>query len=422
MVVIENTKIRHMSYWLVLTLLSACGGESGKSTHSSSSSIVSSSSSSSTSFSSSSSNANSSSSLVNIEKIRTGFDTEMQKLLQETGVTAISIAVAKDGLIQYEQAYGFYDAAKTVPLTPNALMRTASIVKPITAAVIRKLARDGKLALTDHAFCTGTNAPCWLDMSLLSSTSDVRLKDISIDNLLNHQGGWYRDVSGDPFTWEVEIRDAFSLSNAPSRTDDIRYVIAKNLDFTPGQPDGKHDNYSNFGYMLLTQIIEQASRDTYVHYVQTEILAQLGIASSEFKAATSKLADHDPREPAYISTDLCPSVFTKGKEALCSEEGANAENWTGVGMAITTAKTMALFAQAYMLPDFNDALTQYQVSGELLTLGKTHNGIHDGLLPGTATIVRQLPSGRSYAIFLNKFPDNEEFLSGIQRLDNLLDQ
>jgi len=419
MKIIGNQKMYRMSCIFVIVFLAGCGGNNAATITPSSSSNFSSS----TLKSSSSSSASSTSSAqMDIEKIRLGFDAEMQKVLRETDATAITIAVAKNGQLQYEQAYGFQDAAKTLLLKPNALMRTASIVKPITAAATRKLARDGKLALTDHVFCTGTNAPCWLDASLLSPTSDARIKNISIDNLLKHQGGWYRDISGDPFNIEPEIRDALSLKDAPTRIDDIRYVLTKPLDYAPGNPDGIHDNYSNFGYMVLTLIIEQASHDTYLHYVQTEILAQLGIASSEFKAAQSKLENHDPREPIYSSTDMCPSVFTKGKEALCAEEGANVDNFIGVGMAITTAKTMALFAQAYALPDVSDSLSAYGISGEPLGQGKTHDGIHDGQLPGSATIVRQLPSGVSYAIFLNNLPEHFDFLSSLQRLDILANQ
>jgi CubicO group peptidase (beta-lactamase class C family) len=417
---VGNVKPFHIScIFLCFAFLAGCGGGKNTSSNSSSSSSLSSANSIS-SIASSQSLSSASSSISANATLNTAFDTEIKAMMQKTGATAVTVAVAKNGQIEYEQAYGFQDSAKTILLKPNALMRTASIIKPVTAAAVRKLARDGKLALSDHAFCTGSNAPCWLDVNLLSSTSDARVKDITVEHLVTHKGGWYRDVSEDPIGIEPKIRDSLSLAGAPTRIDDVRYVMALALDYTPGKPDTIHDNYSNFGYMVLSLIIEQASKDNYTHYVQTEIMAQLGIASSEFKAGKSKLIDHDPREPVYISTTMCDSVFTKGKTALCSEEGANADNLVSVGMTITTARTMALFAQAYTLPDVSDdVLTTYNLSGEPLAKGATHNGAHDGVLPGTTTFVRQLPSGISYAIFTNTLVDGNEFYSAIQRLDTL---
>jgi len=140
----------------------------------------------------------------------------------------------------------------------------------------------------------------------------------------------------------------------------------------------------------LGMIIEQASRMTYTRYVQTAIMAQMGIADSEFKAGRSLPKDHDPREPIYISTEDWPSAFTKDKIAPFAEEGAIAENWESVGYSIATAKTMATFAAHYNIP-----------SGEPLPKGVTNNGAHWGSLDGSATFLRQLPSGVSYAVFMN---------------------
>ncbi len=329
-------------------------------------------------------------------------DNKINTIMKKTGATAVTIAIAKHGIMKYEKAYGFQDAQKAIPLKADALLRTASIVKPITAAAIRKLANDGKLSLSDHAFCTGSNAPCWLPATLLSPSSDPRAKDITIQQLIVHQGG--RSRNHDPFGSEAQCK-AVSAPCPPSRIDVVKYMMTLPLDYTPGSP-GHLDGYSNFGYLILGMIIEQASHTSYTQYVQNSLMKPLGISSNDFKAGESLPADHDQREPIYISKQMAPSVFNIGKEAPFAEEGFVAKNWLAVGSSISTAKAMALFASAYKLPH-----------GEMLGRSSTNDGNHLGGLDGSATIIRQLPSGVSYSILLNIAIGGDDYRSLQTHLD-----
>lgn len=339
-------------------------------------------------------------------------DKEIKKLMAASGATAATVAVASQGKIIYEQGYGFLDLNKSLATQADSLMRIGSLNKPLTAAAIRKLADSGLLALSDHVFCTGSNAPCWLPGNLLSGTSDSRAKDITINQLVGHRGGWYADISGDPFEQEFEIKTLLQLSGPPGREDIVRHVMKRPLDFTPGAPDYTHKNYSNFGYLLLGMIIEQVTKTDYINFIQTDITGPLGISNADYKAGASRLIEHDLREPRYLSTLICPSVFSNGQDALCSEEGADLRNWLAAGGTIATARAMALVAQTYRLPlDFEAG---YDVIGQPL-LSATYNAGHDGDLPGSSTLVRQMPSGVSYAVFLNISYDMEPARAELDR-------
>lgn len=350
---------------LLLMLLSSCGGDSKK-------------------------EKQEKENLKELKKMEQAIDTQVDSMMKKTGATAVTVAVMKNGILQYEQAYGFSDAAQKTPLKTTALMRTASIIKPVTAAAVRTLAAKSALSLSDHVYCTGSNAPCWLSANFLSDTTDPRIKDVTIQHLIDHQGGFTRD--SDPQGGEYIVWENCEQFHCPATQEDIvRYMLAQPLDFTPGNKPDNLDGYSNFGYMVLGMIIEQASKMNYTRYVQTAIMAQMGIADSDFKAGRSLPKDHDPREPVYISTEDWPSAFTKDKIAPFAEEGAIAENWEAVGYSISTAKAMATFGAYYQIP-----------FGEPLAKGATNNGAHWGSLDGGATFLRQLPSGVSYALFMNK--------------------
>jgi CubicO group peptidase (beta-lactamase class C family) len=324
-----------------------------------------------------------------LKKMEQAIDIQVDGMMKKTGASAATVAVMKNGILQYEQAYGYSDTAKKIPLKTDVLMRTASIIKPVTAAAVRKLATDGTLSLTDHVYCTGNNAPCWLSANFLSENTDARIKDVTLQHLIDHQGGFSR--ASDPQGGEYVVWEDCEHFHCPAtQADLVHYMLAQPLDFTPGSKPNDLDGYSNYGYMVLGMIIEQASKMSYTRYVQTAIMAQIGIADSEFKAGRSLPKDHDTREPVYISTEDWPSAFTKDKIGPFAEEGAIAENWESVGYSISTAKTMATFGAFYKIP-----------SGEALTKGTTNNGAHWGALDGSATFLRQLPSGVSYAVLLN---------------------
>src|SRR5437763_5210888 len=81
-----------------------------------------------------------------------GFDDAMLRFMAERSIRAGTLAVSKDGKLVLARSYGFADAAGKTPLTLHVPMRLASIGKPITAAAILKLIREGKLRPDAKAF------------------------------------------------------------------------------------------------------------------------------------------------------------------------------------------------------------------------------------------------------------------------------
>ncbi len=332
-------------------------------------------------------------------------DQAIKEKMAKLGASAVTFAVFDQGKLAYAQAYGYQDKNQKHKLPVDALMRTASTVKPITAAAIQTLAHAGALKLSDHAFCTGANKPCWLPVSLSSSTTDIRVKDITLGQLVAHEGGFSRDA--DPFGSEYLCAE-LNLACPPNQETIVTYMLSQPLDFTPGDP-GEVDSYSNFGYMVLGMVIERASGMSYVDYVRKAVLNPIGVKNINFSAAHTLLTDRDPREPYYISTLQSPSVYTIGKEAAFADEGFIAENWLAVGTCLTTAQALAQFASQYGLP-----------YGERLKGPPQKEAAHWGGMDGISSIVRQLPSGKSYAIFLNISIEFPEFADLQSQLDSIL--
>ena len=122
------------------------------------------------------------------------------------------------------------------------------------------------------------------------------------------------------------------------------------------------------------------------------------------------LSQADSREPNYITTKQTLNVFGPGL-VNARDGGVNAINWVSTATSLMTARAMARFASAYKIDtDANGVDGQY--NGKPL-LGVTNDGFHGGDLPGSASLVRQLRSGISYAILMNKNDKYEG--SGVRR-------
>jgi CubicO group peptidase (beta-lactamase class C family) len=141
----------------------------------------------------------------------------------------------------------------------------------LTASAIYKLADEG-IITTDMTMYDYLGIQPWGGV-----LGDSRIRNITVDMLLNHEGGWDRDVSpvGDPPFDTIEISTDLGLDYPAAPTNVISWMFSKPLDFTPGTTNA----YSNFGYSILGRIIEKASGKPYLDYIQQDLLGYAGITN-----------------------------------------------------------------------------------------------------------------------------------------------
>src|SRR5262249_50375933 len=122
-----------------------------------------------------------------------GFDEVMRRIVTRWEIPGAQLAVAKDGQLKLNHGYGYADFELAQVVQLESRFRIASVTKPITGVAILKLIQDGKLKLDDKAFVILDNlkAPA-------GAEEDPRLNEITIQNLLQHTGGWDSSRSFDP--------------------------------------------------------------------------------------------------------------------------------------------------------------------------------------------------------------------------------
>lgn len=215
-------------------------------------------------------------------------DQSIQSFIRKAKIRGASLAVVKDGSIVYAKGYGYANTQDKTPVEPYHLFRIASVSKLITATGIMQLVQNGQLSLDQKVFGPEgiLNEPAY------SGYRDPRYEKITVKMLLNHSAGWSGKRADPMFSKELIAR----VLNKPlplDLKDIVQFVFRNNLDFEPGL----RSSYSNFGYVLLGQIISKVSKTDYERFIRLNVLNPLGIKTAHI--ANNFPEDKYPNEVSY---------------------------------------------------------------------------------------------------------------------------
>lgn len=187
------------------------------------------------------------SSFLSIDNVRERFGKAITGFLNAKRLPGAVVSIYKSGELVLDDSYGAsYDLAQVYPI--------ASVSKLFTETATQRLIAESVISED-----TKVLEYLQLDYPVL----DQRVNEITIQQLLDHKGGWDRDISDDPF---------FILDKLPasiqSNEDLQQYILTSfRLDHAPGEVE----SYSNFGYFLLGRVIEKATGQNYLDFVNKEL-------------------------------------------------------------------------------------------------------------------------------------------------------
>lgn len=166
-------------------------------------------------------------------------------------IPGVSIAIIKDGRIEYIKGYGFSNLEHEVKTKPETVFQLGSIGKQFAGFAVMLLVEEGKISLEDRLSKFFPDAPEAWD-------------SITIRNLLTHTSGL-----GD-YPTDFNFRADY--------TEDSLYQIVKKipLEFKAGEKS----HYSNIGYATLGIIISKASGMFYGDYLQQRVFKPLGMTAT----------------------------------------------------------------------------------------------------------------------------------------------
>jgi CubicO group peptidase (beta-lactamase class C family) len=168
--------------------------------------------------------------------------------------------VLEKGKVILHSGYGYQNVEDKTLNYSKSIFQIGSITKQFTAAIILKLAEQGKLKLTDKL---SNYYPAF-----------TKADSITIHQILSHTSGIPNYTDDQSF-----MQNEVTMPVTEERM--LALFSKKPLDFSPGS----QFNYSNSGYYLLGAIIRKVTGKPYEQVVREMIFKPLGMNSSGFDFA-----------------------------------------------------------------------------------------------------------------------------------------
>jgi len=304
------------------------------------------------------------------------FDSAMQAFMETNGMEAAVMGVMRNGRIVYLKGFGYdYDDNN---LPENTPFRLASCSKPLTVAAVRQRIAAGDFAVGDHAFNLGQPGGGLLNYTPFPSLGDNRLKNITIQHLISHQGGWDRGIVGDLTYMETDIADDMNVDSPPGRVNTVRWILGQPLQFTPGTDTA----YSNIGCLCMGLIVEQETGQSLINYVRGHVLTpDMWVPSTEIFQARTFRDWQNPREPHYAGEGIVSNIFDNYGGPLVYKPygGFDVEARMGQGGYCCSAATMLKSLQTYHCGAYDSDLGKPINATDPLDSAEAHNGSQAGV-------------------------------------------
>ncbi len=244
-------------------------------------------------------------------------DQVVPELMKQYQVPGTAVALVHGGRVAWSKGYGLADEATGTPVTPETVFQVASLSKPVTAWGVLRLVAQRKLALDApvESYLTRWHLP----------PSEFDHAEVTLRRLLNHTAGL--SLGGypgfDPREKLPTLKE--SLSGITGGVGDVRVAHLPGTRF----------RYSGGGYTLLQLIIEEVTGETFSAYIQSAVLAPLGMARSSFEwppALQAATAYQEPGQPlpnyrftALAAAGLYSTASDLGRFVAAGMAGPNRE-------------------------------------------------------------------------------------------------
>jgi CubicO group peptidase (beta-lactamase class C family) len=187
---------------------------------------------------------------------RAGLQSEIRRLLDSAGVASVAVAVARDGIVLWEEGFGYADLERRIPATPTTLYSLASISKPFTATAVMQLVEQGRVQL---------------DRPVDDYLGGMRLTGLAGDR----GGATVRRVLSHTAGLPLHYRFFYA---GDSTAPDVPRTIERygRIVFPPGEVY----SYSNLGFGILGELVARVAGTSYETYMREKVFRPLGLATT----------------------------------------------------------------------------------------------------------------------------------------------
>ena len=332
-------------------------------------------------------------------------DVKVDSFMRFWDIKGASLSIIRNDSLVYAKGYGWAEKEKGVRMTPGHTLRMASVSKLITAAGIMVLQEQGRLNLQTPVF-----GPYGILDEYDSYIRDDNMYMITVEHLLRHQSG-FTSRGGDPMFSTRTIMSRYGLSSPPDATTLTRKLLGGTLDFVPGSSQ----SYSNFGYLLLSMIIEKVSGQSYEEFIKKEVLEKSGCYA--FHIANNYYSGKYDDETKYYmqpDSDTVPDYSGAGYNVVRCYGGNDIRALSGagawVGSTVELARFVASIDGRMVVPDIITPFSVYQMTQYFdedtfglgwLDTNTDGEWTRTGSFSGTSALIRYYPDGECWIFITN---------------------
>jgi CubicO group peptidase (beta-lactamase class C family) len=344
--------------------------------------------------------------LSNVKELY-GMDEGIRNYLRTWGIQGASLSIIRNDSLVYAKGYGWANKEKAILMEPGNILRVASVSKLITATGIMILQERGLLHLSDTVF-----GPHGIlnDTSYNNVIRDKNYYKITVEHLLRHEAGFTRRY-GDPMFSTRYIMLQNHLSQAPDQNTLLKCTLKHPLAYTPGA--SKY--YSNFGYLLLSMIIEKVSGTDYQSFIQENVLQPAGC--EDMQIAGNYYKNKYDNEVKYYVQSNEDAVYEYNNSGHLVERcygGNDIPGLSGAGAWVASTPELARFVASIDgrpgIPDIISlksvkAMTQW-FDEKTYSLGwidtkPTGEWTRTGTFSGTSALIKYYPDGECWILVTN---------------------
>ena len=177
----------------------------------------------------------------------------LKQLKQKLHLPGLSVCVAVKGKIVWQQGWGYADIASKRPITPQTKFRAGSISKSMTSLALGKLVEQGKLNLDEDVRTYVTYFP-------------KKKHPFTVRQLAGHLSGISHYNAQEP-----TVKKHYTSVKAAMEIFKDRPLL-----FAPGT----QYQYSSYGYVLLSGVVEEVAQQPYLKYMKKHIFTPLEMSNT----------------------------------------------------------------------------------------------------------------------------------------------
>jgi CubicO group peptidase (beta-lactamase class C family) len=236
----------------------------------------------------------------------------LKSMMEICELPGLSVAISKNGKLIWSEAYGYSDLESKSPACPGSIFRIGSVSKSLTAAALLRLAELKKLNLHQDI------------RIILPEYPD---KDFAITpfHLATHRAGVR------PYLDDSEALNTQHFNSAIASLDRFKNDP---LVFEPGS----NFEYSNYGYVLLSAVMEKVDEKNFLSIMDDEVFTPLKMTSTipELNDSTNNniCTFYDNETPYSLDGQIHESPFID-----------HSNKWASGGF-LSTAEDLVKFSDA----------------------------------------------------------------------------